>query len=100
MRVFELIRQNPILIPAIYLLLMNLALFLTMGADKLRAKRRRRRVPEATLFLLALLGGSVGGILGMYIFRHKTKHWSFRLGFPLILALQIALVFWLAAQGI
>ena len=93
----EFIRQNPIWLLVMYLALINSALFFTMGADKLRAKHHRRRVPEATLFLLAILGGSIGGILGMYVFRHKTKHWSFRLGFPLILVLQLGLALWLAA---
>ena len=87
--------QHPILILAIYLILINLALFLTMAADKSRAKRDKRRVPEATLFLLALIGGSIGGISGMYSFRHKTRHMSFVIGFPLILALQLALAVFL-----
>ncbi len=87
--------QHPILILAIYLILINLALFLTMAADKSRAKRDKRRVPEATLFLLALIGGSIGGIAGMYSFRHKTRHMSFVIGFPLILALQLALAVFL-----
>ncbi len=83
--------QHPWLLLVIYLILINLALFLTMAADKSRAKRDKRRVPEATLFLLALIGGSIGGIAGMYTFRHKTKHTSFVVGFPLILALELAL---------
>ena len=89
------IRQNPVSLLAIYLFLINLALFLTIGADKLRAKAHKRRVPEATLFLLAILGGSIGGIGGMYLFRHKTRHRSFVFGFPVILALQLALGVWL-----
>lgn len=76
----------------IWLLLINLALFFTMGSDKHRAKAGKRRVPEARLFLLAFLGGALGGSLGMYAFRHKTKHWYFSLGFPLIAAAQIALL--------
>ena len=75
-----------------YLLLlccMSLVSFLVMGSDKRRAKRGARRVPEARLFLLALLGGGVGGLLGMYAFRHKTRHLHFALGFPLIAAVQI-----------
>jgi uncharacterized membrane protein YsdA (DUF1294 family) len=75
----------------IYLLLINLALFVTMGADKSFARRGMRRVPERTLFAMAMIGGSVGGILGMRVFHHKTLHNSFRIGFPLILALQLAL---------
>ena len=76
----------------LYLLIVNLAAFLLMGVDKARAKKDRWRVPEKTLFLPVVLGGSVGGILGMRVFRHKTQHWYFRIGFPLILVLQIALV--------
>jgi len=76
-----------------YLLIVNLAAFLLMGVDKARAKKDRWRVPEKTLFLPVVLGGSIGGILGMRVFRHKTQHWYFRIGFPLILVLQIALVF-------
>ena len=73
----------------IWLCCMSLVAFLTMGSDKRRAKRGARRVPEARLFLLALLGGGVGGLLGMYAFRHKTRHLHFVLGFPLIAAVQI-----------
>lgn len=75
---------------AAYLLLANLAAFLTFGADKRRARRDLWRVPERTLFLLALLGGSVGAILGMHLFHHKTRHWYFRLGLPAILLAQLA----------
>ena len=68
------------------------------AADKLQAKRKEkkdtvRRVPEKTLFLLSALGGSVGALLGMRVFRHKTLHRAFRFGVPLILALQIILPF-------
>ncbi len=90
--------QHPVWILIIYLLLINLALFLTMGADKSRARRDKRRVPEARLFLLALLGGSIGGIAGMYLFRHKTKHLSFVAGFPAILVLELALAVYLLAS--
>ena len=75
----------------VYLLLVNLVAFGVFGADKRRAKRGAWRVPEKTLFLLALIGGSVGAILGMRRFRHKTKHWYFRLGLPAILIMQLAL---------
>ena len=76
---------------AVYLLVINLAAFLMMGLDKLRAKHDRWRIPEKALFLSALLGGSLGSILGMQVFRHKTQHWSFRLGMPMILILQLVL---------
>lgn len=73
----------------LWLCVMSLVSFLVMGSDKRRARRGARRVPEARLFLLALLGGGVGGLLGMYAFRHKTRHLHFALGFPLIAAVQI-----------
>ena len=73
----------------LWLCCMSLVTFLVMGSDKRRAKRGARRVPEARLFLLALLGGGVGGFLGMNAFRHKTRHLHFVIGFPLIAAVQI-----------
>ena len=76
----------------ILLALMSLVLFITMGSDKRQARQAGRRVPEARLFLLALLGGAVGGTLGMYAFRHKTRHWYFKLGFPLIALAQLSLL--------
>ena len=88
---------SPLPLLAGYLLLVNLWAFALMGVDKRRAKRKgARRIRERTLFLSALLGGSPGALLGMWTFRHKTKHWYFAWGMPLILALQIALAFWLA----
>ena len=71
------------------LTVMSAVLFLTMGADKARAKSHCRRIPEARLFLLALLGGAVGGTLGMWVFRHKTRHWYFAVFFPLLAAVQL-----------
>lgn len=76
----------------IYLLVINVVAFLAMGLDKWKARRDKWRVPEKTLFLLVLIGGSIGGILGMTVFRHKTRHWYFRIGFPVILVLQIVAV--------
>lgn len=76
----------------IYLLIINALSFLLMLADKRKAQKNLWRIPERTLFTAALFGGSVGSILGMYLFRHKTKHWHFVLGMPAILILQIALV--------
>ena len=75
----------------LYLAVINVAAFAAMGIDKAKAKAGAWRVPEATLFLLAVLGGSVGGILGMQLFRHKTKHKTFTVGFPAILVCQLAL---------
>ena len=73
----------------LWLCCMSLVTFLVMGSDKRRAKRGARRVPEARLFLLALLGGGAGGFLAMYAFRHKTRHLHFVIGFPLIAAVQL-----------
>lgn len=70
-------------------LALNLADFVFMASDKRRARRGAWRVPEKWFFLLALLGGAPGAILGMWIFRHKTRHWYFRYGLPVILLLQI-----------
>lgn len=81
--------------PVPYLVLINLAAFLLMGIDKSRARRELWRIPEKVLFGSALMGGSVGAIAGMFFFRHKTRHLSFRLGLPVILLLQIVLYIWL-----
>lgn len=70
---------------------MNIAGFATMGIDKSKAKRGAWRISEATLFLVAVLGGSLGSILGMQLFRHKTKHWYFVIGMPVIFFIQLAL---------
>lgn len=75
----------------IYLAAVNIAAFAVMGIDKAKARRRKWRIPESTLFLIAVIGGSLGGILGIYVFRHKTLHKGFTIGFPVILALQAAL---------
>ena len=87
---------SPMGLLAAYLIAVNLWALGLMWADKRRAKRPgARRVRERTLFLSALLGGSLGACLGMWCFRHKTKHWYFVLGMPLILAAQTALGLWL-----
>lgn len=75
----------------VYLLIINAAGFILMLVDKVKAKKKLWRIPEATLFLVAAIGGSVGSILGMYTFRHKTKHIKFIVGMPLILAAQIVI---------
>jgi uncharacterized membrane protein YsdA (DUF1294 family) len=69
---------------------MSLCLLVLMGADKRLAKTGGRRVPEKRLFLFALLGGAAGGLLGMYAFRHKTRHWYVVLGFWALTILQLA----------
>ena len=75
----------------IYLMVINLIAFALMGIDKRRAVRHDWRIPEKTLFLSAILGGSIGAIAGMQFFRHKTKHWYFRYGMPAVLILQLFL---------
>lgn len=84
--------MNVILWLAIYLVVVNLLGFAMMGIDKARARKRAWRIPEAHLMIVALIGGSIGSILGMWMFRHKTKHWYFAYGLPVILILQIAIV--------
>lgn len=74
-----------------YLILMNLIAFALYGIDKRRAKQGAWRISEYTLLLVALLGGSLGALLGMRYFRHKTRHRKFRYGIPLILLLQLGL---------
>ena len=78
-----------------WVLLWSILAFVLMGVDKWKARRERWRVPEKTLFLAAALGGSPGAILGMYAFRHKTRHWYFKWGLPAILIAQLALGLWL-----
>lgn len=72
-----------------YLITVNAAAFILMLADKIKAKKNKRRISEATLMGTAAIGGSLGAIAGMYAFRHKTRHPKFTIGLPLILALQI-----------
>lgn len=74
-----------------YLVLVNAVAFLLMLADKLKARKGAWRIPEATLIGIAAIGGSLGAICGMNLFRHKTKHPKFYIGLPLIFALQIVL---------
>ena len=75
----------------VYLLAINVAAFLLMGTDKKRAIAQKRRIPEKTLFLAALLGGSLGAYMGMQSFRHKTRHLKFTIGLPAILLLHLVL---------
>ena len=74
---------------------MSVISFTLMGIDKAKARRGSRRIPEKTLFLFTLLGGGIGGMLGMYAFRHKTRHWYFAVFFPLIAIAQTAVYVWL-----
>ncbi len=77
----------------IYLIIINLITFLAMFIDKKKAEQSKWRISEKALFILAIFGGSVGGIAGMYIFRHKTKKKYFVIGFPAILIIEIILYF-------
>lgn len=79
----------------IYLLTINALGFLLMTVDKYKARKNLWRIPESTLMTIALIGGSIGSLMGMYTVRHKTKHLKFTLGIPVILVLQIVVVFWL-----
>lgn len=75
-----------------YILVMSIVAFCVCGADKFAAQRQKSRVPEKVLFLLSALGGSGGMYLGMFTFRHKTKHWYFVVGIPAIILVQAALI--------
>ena len=79
----------------IYLLIVNAAAFLLMLADKRKAIKKAWRIPEATLIAVAAIGGSLGALLGMHIFRHKTRHLKFSIGLPLILSVHILLIVFL-----
>ena len=80
------------LILVIYFLVMSFIGFFSMYLDKRKAQKHLWRIPEATLFLIAIIGGSIGSILGMHVFHHKTRHRYFVYGLPAILILQILLV--------
>ena len=75
----------------IYIVIMSLAGYISMWSDKRRAIKGKYRISEKALFVIALLGGSIGSVMGMKKFRHKTKHWYFKYGMPAILILQILL---------
>ena len=85
--------MTPAKLLAIYYIAINLILFLLMGYDKARAKAEKWRVPEATLFILGLLGGAVGGILGIKVFHHKTRKPSFYIIFVIGIVLHVALIY-------
>lgn len=77
----------------LYLVVINIAAFAMMGIDKKRAKKHKWRIPETRLFASALMGGGLGAVTGMYFFRHKTKHWYFVVGMPLIMILNFAIIY-------
>ena len=80
---------------AIYLAVINLAGFLSMAADKNKARRNRWRIPEAALFLFAIFGGSIGSYLGMKVFHHKTQKPRFYIGIPVIIGVQFVILVYL-----
>ena len=86
--------SNPTLlhIALIYLAVINVVTFFMYGVDTWKAKRSKWRIPEATLLLMAVLGGSIGAWLGMRVWRHKTQHKKFRYGVPIIIIVQLALI--------
>lgn len=92
--------MNAITLILVYLAVINFISFATMGVDKSKARKRSWRIPESTLFVLALIGGSIGSIAGMHLFHHKTRHWYFLYGMPAILIIQILIVIVLATSPI
>ena len=84
--------MDAIILLICYFFIVNLISFLSMYIDKRRARKHLWRIPETTLFIIAIIGGSIGSIVGMHLFRHKTRHWYFVYGMPAILIIQIALV--------
>ena len=99
MSIFRFLLDEPQWLLLGWLLLMDLVLLFAMGLDKRRARLERWRIPEARLFLLAALGGALGGCLGMRLFHHKTRHWTFRLGFPLLALAQLGFLLYLFWQN-
>ncbi|WP_077327379.1 DUF1294 domain-containing protein [Virgibacillus siamensis] len=76
----------------VYLAFVNVLAFIMMGTDKRKAKKHKQRIPERTLWLTGIIGGSAGALAGMKIFRHKTKHYSFVIGMPVLILIHIILI--------
>ena len=91
---------SPMGILTLFLVIMNLLTFAVFGIDKWKAKHDRLRVPERTLWLLTVLGGALGALIGMQVFRHKTQHRSFRWGVPVLLIVQIVVLIILIYQTV
>ena len=83
-----------------YLFIINVAAFALYGADKYRAQKHQWRIPERTLIGIALFGGSIGALLGMKVFHHKTRHVKFTIGVPLIIIIEVAAVFLYLKAGL
>lgn len=79
----------------IYLLVINIIAFVLMGMDKSYARQKKRRVPEKRLFGVSAIGGALGAWIGMRVWRHKTKHASFRIGIPLLFVLNVVVIYYL-----
>ena len=84
--------MNSLTLLIIYITAVNIIGFALMGIDKRKARKNAFRIPEATLFAFAIIGGSIGATIGMFVFKHKTKHWYFKFGLPLIVLLQVIIV--------
>lgn len=82
----------------IYVVVINIIAFLAMGLDKWKAKRNAWRIPEQTLISLVLLGGGIGGIAGMYLFRHKTKRARFYIGFPALFIVEVIIFIYIIVK--
>ncbi|NLK86586.1 MAG: DUF1294 domain-containing protein [Clostridiaceae bacterium] len=80
------------------LALINLTGFIVVAADKYRARKRKWRIPEATIFMIAAAGGSIGVYSAMLIYRHKTRHWYFMSGIPLIILIQIVISYFVFTE--
>ena len=91
MRFFDFLWQNPLCILCLWLAIINFTAFIVMGIDKYKSTHQKWRITEKALFIFAAIGGSIGGIAGIYAFRHKTLRKKFTLGFPAILIIQLAL---------
>ena len=89
---------SPLQIALIYLAIINVATFFTYGIDKLKAKKNKWRVREASLLMLAVFGGSIGALLGMKVWHHKTMHKKFKYGVPAIIIVQIAVIGYLLVK--
>ena len=79
-----------------YIVIINILTFIVYGLDKLKAKKGKWRIPESTLLLLAIIGGSIGAFLGMKVWHHKTMHKKFKYGIPLIIILQLGVLLYLS----
>jgi uncharacterized membrane protein YsdA (DUF1294 family) len=90
----------PKIVLIVYLIVINFIGIASMASDKIRAMEHRYRIPEAVLLLFAVVGGSIGSILGMFLFHHKTRKAKFRFGLPLILMVQIALIILLRSLAV